>query len=72
MRWFRVHWPEGILFSRRQEFRLSKVECRFGSREAVVDVWAVAGHVFSLESQVGLSGLSISGPLNIVRVSAEA
>lgn len=70
MRWFRVQWPENVLFARREEFRLANVLCKFGSKEAVVDVWAVGGHVFSLESPVGFSGLSISGPLSIVKVSA--
>lgn len=69
MRWFRAHWPEQVLFSSKEEFRLATICCRFGQKEVNVDVWAVGGHVFSLESPVGFRGLSILGPLTIINVN---
>ena len=66
--WFRVRWPAQLLFDRTEAFRLATMACQFGAKDALVDVWAEGGHVSALECAVGLSGLSISGPLNILAV----
>jgi hypothetical protein len=57
MRWFKVRWPEAVLFPRKDEHSLAQVECLFGSTLVPITVWAVAGHVFSLESPIGLKTL---------------
>lgn len=67
-RWFLVRWPAQLLFDRTEAFRLATIACQFGAKDALVDVWAEGGHVSALESAVGLSGLSIAGPLNILGV----
>lgn len=71
-RWFRSRWPEHLLFTRRDRFRLAIISCTFGTKEALVDVWAADGHVDALASSTGLSGLSISGPLRIAKISTGA
>lgn len=63
-------WPAQVLFARRERFRLAQVECRFGAKPASIAVWADGGHVTALESPVGLSGLAISGPLEVTVVQA--
>jgi hypothetical protein len=68
-KWFRTRWPEHVLFPERGEVRLAECDCAFGPRTSHITVWAVNGHVFSLESAQGMSGLSISGPLRIVSIS---
>ena len=65
-RWGWQRWPAGVLFARRDAFRLATLSCRFGAHEAVVDVWAADGHVASLQATHGLSGLSIAGPLQVI------
>ena len=60
------HWPAASLFVRRDPFRLATVACQFGHQPAQVEIWAGGGHVASLASTVGLSGLSIAGPLSIL------
>lgn len=67
-RWFQVRWPAPLLFARTDTFRIATIACQFGAKDALVDVWAEGGHVSALESSMGFSGLSISGPLNIVAV----
>ncbi|OYD48870.1 hypothetical protein [Acidovorax kalamii] len=67
-RWFLVRWPAQLLFDRTEAFRIATIACQFGVKDALVDVWAEGGHVSALESAVGLSGLSIAGPLNILGV----
>ena len=54
MRWFKVRWPEDMLFAERGEFVLAKG--RLVSRRGVVGirVWSVGGHVFSIESDQSL------------------
>lgn len=71
-RWFQVRWPAPLLFARTDTFRIATIACRFGAKDALVDVWAEGGHVSALESSMGFSGLSISGPLNIVAVHPAA
>lgn len=60
-----MRWPEHVLFPERSASRLAECDCTFGPRSAHITVWAVDGHVFSLECAQGMSGLSISGPLGI-------
>lgn len=67
-RWFLVRWPAQLLFDRTETFRIATIACQFGVKDALVDVWAEGGHVSALESAMGLSGLSIAGPLNILGV----
>jgi hypothetical protein len=50
MRLFKVRWPENVLFHDRAEFVLASGQLQSGTVEASVAVWAVGGHVFSLES----------------------
>ena len=71
-RWFQVRWPTALLFDRADTFRIATIACQFGAKDALVDVWAEGGHVSALESSMGFSGLSISGPLNIVAVHPAA
>ena len=71
-RWFLVRWPAQLLFDRTEAFRIATIACQFGAKDALVDVWAEGGHVSALESAVGLSGLSIAGPLNILGVHPAA
>lgn len=54
MRWFRVRWPEGLLFENRAEFELGAGLLRTPGAEQRVRVWAVGGHVFSIEAEQGL------------------
>ena len=68
-KWLRVRWPESVLFQDREQFRLATVACTFGTTDARITVWAVGGHLFSLESPIGMSGLSISGPLSIRKIA---
>jgi hypothetical protein len=62
MRWFKVRWPEQVLFPRNDEHSLAQVQCAFGSVEVPITVWAVGGHVFSIESPIGLKGLVRGAP----------
>lgn len=68
-RWLWVRWPTDLLFSQKERFRLATISCQFGAKEALVEVWAVDGHVSSLQASTGLSGLSIAGPLSIQTVT---
>ncbi len=68
-KWFCVRWPEHLLFPERGEIRLAECDCTFGSKSAHITVCAANGHVFSLESAQGMSGLSISGPFRISTLS---
>lgn len=72
-RWLWYRWPAGVLFARKERFRLATVSCRFGvNKDAYVEVWAVDGHVSALSASTGLSGLSIAGPLSILAVDPGA
>jgi hypothetical protein len=50
MRWFKVHWPVGVLFQDHHEFQLASGILRSEGVSAAVRVMVVGGHVFSLES----------------------
>lgn len=54
MRWLKVHWPRSILFQDRGEFVLGSGTLSAAGSSAVVTVWAVGGHVFSIESKAPL------------------
>jgi hypothetical protein len=72
MHWFKVRWPQDVLFPRHDEHSLGRVTCAFGAVEVPIDVWAVGGHVFSLESPTGLKSLVSSGGRFEVRRAAVA
>ena len=72
MRWFKVRWPENVLFPKRDEHLLGRVTCAFGSVELPIEVWSVGGHVFSLESPIGLKGLIGGGRFEVRRAEAAA
>lgn len=50
MRWLRVRWPQEVLFDQREEFILGSGLLSAGALAASVSVWAVGGHVFSIEA----------------------
>jgi hypothetical protein len=50
MRLFKVRWPESVLFENRGEFALASGVLQANALQATVSVFAVNGHVFSLES----------------------
>jgi hypothetical protein len=54
MRWFKVRWPEAVLFQNTGEFVLGSGHISAGSYSAPITVWAVGGHLFSIESQASL------------------
>lgn len=54
MSWFKVRWPQEVLFQNHAEFVLGTGVLESGGITATVSVWAVGGHVFSLESDVPL------------------
>jgi hypothetical protein len=53
-RWFKVRWPEEALFQDKAEFVLAQGVLNAGALTADVTVWAVGGHLFSIESPVSL------------------
>jgi len=61
MRWFKVRWPQEVFFRRHDEHSLGRVTCAFGAVEVPIEIWAVGGHVFSLESPIGLKSLASGG-----------
>ncbi|WP_053551153.1 hypothetical protein [Desulfuromonas soudanensis] len=54
MRWFKVRWPTAILFQNHGEFMLGAGTLRAPDIFAPVKVWAVGGHIFSIESEAPL------------------
>ncbi|MBC9248862.1 hypothetical protein A9179_01100 [Pseudomonas alcaligenes] len=54
MRWLRVNWPAAVLFDNREEFILGSGLLSAGALAASVSVWAVGGHVFSIEADTSL------------------
>ena len=50
----RVRWPEAVLFPNRSEFQLAHLNCVADGNTFELDVYAVSGHVFSIESKVRL------------------
>ncbi len=70
-RWFRVRWPPEVLFARTDRFCVATVTCQFGMNETQGELWAADGHLQALQSSLGFSGLSISGPLRIISVNTQ-
>ena len=64
----RVRWPEAILFPNRSEFRLARVSCVAAGNTFELDVHAVSGHVFSIESESGLKQHSHSEQISVKSV----
>lgn len=58
MRFFRVRWPEESLFKNKGEFILGRGRITSWGLAADVAVWAVGGHVFSIESEASLKPFS--------------
>jgi hypothetical protein len=54
MRFFRVRWPEDSLFHNKGELVLGRGKLSSGNLDADITVWAVGGHVFSIESETSL------------------
>lgn len=50
MHWFRVNWPQSLLFDNREEFILGSGLLSAGALAAAVSVWAVGGHLFAIEA----------------------
>ena len=72
MHWFKVRWPERVLFARRDEFQIASVECAFGESVVPVKILVTAGHVFSLEAKQGLKALARDGVCTIKAVQLVA
>lgn len=51
MRLFKVQWPEESLFINKKEFILGQGRLSSGDLVADITVWAVGGHIFSIESK---------------------
>lgn len=54
IRWFRVRWPAWVLFSNTDKFEIASGVLNAPTRSASVTIWAVGGHIFSLESTAPL------------------
>jgi hypothetical protein len=54
MSFFKVRWPEESLFQNKGEFVLGRGRVSSGKHVADVTVWAVGGHIFSIESESSL------------------
>lgn len=51
MSFFKVRWPDEILFKNKKEFILGEGVLSSGENTANITVWSVGGHVFSIESE---------------------
>jgi hypothetical protein len=63
-----VRWPEAALFPNRSEFHLAHVSGVADDEAFELDVHAVSGHVFSIESKVGLKQYSRAQQINVESV----
>ncbi|HSC82688.1 MAG TPA: hypothetical protein VLC30_03630, partial [Pseudomonas sp.] len=50
MHWFRVNWPQSVLFANHEEFVLGSGLLTAGALAASVSVWATGGHLFAIEA----------------------
>ncbi|WP_233151927.1 hypothetical protein, partial [Pelomonas sp. KK5] len=66
MRWFKVRWPSNVLFDRREEFVLASGSLTAGAATATVKIWAVGGHVFSVESESSMKPFRSTENLSFV------
>ena len=64
----RVCWPEAILFPNRSEFQIAKLICVAKGNTFELGVHAVSGHVFSIESTLGLKQYSREQEINVESV----
>jgi hypothetical protein len=67
MHWFKVHWPEHLRFTNREEIKLATVTITTESASQEITVWAVAGRLFSLESTLPMKPLRRSKDIGIQR-----
>lgn len=72
MSWFRVRWPDSLLFDCRSEQCLATLDCTFADQQVQIAVWAVGGHVFSLEAERGLKPMHYMKPFKVLRVDIPA
>lgn len=70
MHLFKVRWPSTILFQRREEFELGCGVLFSHGSTAHVKVWAVGGHVFSIESESSLKPFRIATDLSFSPAAA--
>jgi hypothetical protein len=68
MHWFRVKWPESLLFDFKGEVLLEVVNCAFGEQKVKVEVFSVGGHLFSLESKVAMKQIHTVTPFAVLGV----
>lgn len=66
MHWFRVNWPQSVLFANREAFILGSGLLSAGALAAAVTVWAVGGHLFSIEAD---SPLKVYGGMALDELS---
>jgi hypothetical protein len=70
MRWFKVKWPSAALFQNREEFELGSGAIQANGITAQVKVWAVGGHVFSIESERSLKAFRTATDVSFSLVAA--
>jgi hypothetical protein len=70
MRWFKVRWPPAVLFQNHGEFELGSGTLQAQGLVARVKVWAVGGHVFSIESEVSLKPFRSAAHLSFLLADA--
>ena len=54
MQFLKVHWPAEVLFDDTSEHVIGEGSVRSGDLESYIKVWAVGGHLFSIESNESL------------------
>ena len=72
MRWFKVRWPIAVLFQDHSAFVLGAGTLRAPGISAPVSVWAVGGHIFSIESEVPLKPFRTATDVSFVLAEAAA
>ena len=64
----RVCWPDSALFPNQSEFQVAHLTCVADGNTIELDVHAVSGHVFSIESELGLKQHSFAKQIQIESV----
>ncbi len=70
MRWFKVHWSPDVLFPQHEELELASGRLQTSDAAASIKVWAVGGHVFSIESDSSLKPFRAATDASFVLASA--
>jgi hypothetical protein len=68
--WFKTRWPPAVLFLNHGEFELASGTLRAQGIVAPVKVWAVGGHVFSIESEISLKPFRTAANISFELASA--